>query len=108
MKSWLSECELYHPLCKPAQGQTPKRLIDVGVRDGRPARLVLSQCLDTQQVRYATLSYCWGDSNFVTTKDNVDAYSQDIPFDLLRLLIRMPSQLLVHSRFPTYGLMPFV
>jgi hypothetical protein len=61
----------------------PKRLIDVGSKDGRPPRLVICQHLDNRDVRYATPSYCWGDSNFYTTKDTVDSYTQEIPGALI-------------------------
>jgi hypothetical protein len=85
LKSWLYDCKSNHPDCKPAVGQMPKRLIDVGSKDGHPTRLVMSKHLDNWDARYATLSYCWGDTtrNFSTMKDTVDSYSKEIPVGLI-------------------------
>ncbi|TVY36082.1 hypothetical protein LSUB1_G008233 [Lachnellula subtilissima] len=85
-KAWLQDCELQHERCKPLAGDMPKRLIDVGSRGGLPPRLVKSHCLQEQctpNIRYATLSYCWGGAKFCTTKKKVESYEQEIPYELL-------------------------
>lgn len=83
MKSWLHDCELNHQTCKPLVSHKPKILIDVGSLDGRPPRLVMSEDLHNQDIRYATLSYCWGNANFCTTKENEIWQKQEIPLHLI-------------------------
>lgn len=83
LKSWLHDCELKHQRCRPLVSYMPKRLIDVGSCDGSPPRLVMSEDLYNQDTRYATLSYCWGNANFCTTKENENLHKQEIPLQLL-------------------------
>jgi hypothetical protein len=61
----------------------PKRLIDVGSLGGRPPRLIMSEDLCNQNIRYATLSYCWGNANFRTTKENEGSHKQQLPLQLI-------------------------
>jgi hypothetical protein len=61
----------------------PKRLIDVGSLGGRPPRLIMSEDLYNQDIRYATLSYCWGNANFRTTKENENSHRQQLPLHLI-------------------------
>jgi Heterokaryon incompatibility protein (HET) len=82
LKSWIYDCELRHQNCKPLKGQKPKRLIDVGLFSGRP-RLVMSEDLHDEDIRYATLSHCWGQANFGTTTKNEHEHKQEIPYQLL-------------------------
>ncbi|KAH7370075.1 heterokaryon incompatibility protein-domain-containing protein [Rhexocercosporidium sp. MPI-PUGE-AT-0058] len=79
VRSWLHECRSSHPHCIPANGQTPKRLIDVGLASISP-KLVECRALSNKSLRYATLSYCWGLTTFKTTKETVDAYSRMLPY----------------------------
>jgi Heterokaryon incompatibility protein (HET) len=83
LKSWLYNCELNHPMCKPLGRYMPKRLIDVGSLGGRHPRLVMSEDLGNQGIRYATLSYCWGNTNFCTTKENENSHKRELPFQLI-------------------------
>jgi hypothetical protein len=83
LKSWLHDCELKHQKCKPPTvGLMPKRLIHVGSLGERP-RLVISEDLNDHDIRYATLSYCWGNAKFCTTKKNENLHKQEIPYHLL-------------------------
>ena len=61
----------------------PKMLIDVGSLGGRHPRLIMSQDLYRQNIRYATLSYCWGNANFCTTKENENSHKQQLPLQLI-------------------------
>ena len=83
MREWIATCVEMHHLCQEGVDQyVPTQLLDVGTESGeREARLVITAdepaipILPTNRVRYAALSYCWGDaSNFpalVTKKRNV-------------------------------------
>jgi hypothetical protein len=83
LKSWLHDCETKHQKCKPLVRQLPKRLIDVGSIDVRPPRLVMSEDLHHQDIKYATLSYCWGNQKLCTNGENESSHRQEIPFQLL-------------------------
>ena len=72
-----------HPKCKPDIRYLPKRLIDVGWLGRRPPRLVMSEELEDTDIRYATLSYCWGNANFCTTKENESSHRQELPLQLI-------------------------
>lgn len=61
MRLWLEACESDHVDCRPKTTCLPTRLIDVGFESGSSPRLVYSNELKTKPVRYAALSYCWGD-----------------------------------------------
>ncbi|KAH7395576.1 heterokaryon incompatibility protein-domain-containing protein [Cadophora sp. MPI-SDFR-AT-0126] len=80
--TWLRECKSSHPRCNNTIRQMPKRLIDVG-RNGSPPKLVASTELTEDSVKYATLSYCWGESTFKTMKASVEGYHYKIPFEQL-------------------------
>jgi hypothetical protein len=61
-KGWISKCQQYHQhhcTSPKAEYYNPKRLIDVG---GPVPRLANRDELETRQVEYAALSYCWGSS----------------------------------------------
>ncbi len=101
MKLWLGDCIDGHEICREcwkadSSGHVPARLLDVGLGDGTsgvrlieikeivsistreqtPARL--------QQLRYTTLSHCWGNtSHFTTTKATLQQRKQGIPMDAL-------------------------
>jgi hypothetical protein len=40
----------------------------------------MSEDLQDQNVRYATLSYCWGNANIRTTRENEKLHKQEIPY----------------------------
>lgn len=67
--------------CCPVE-YTPRRLVTVGL-DEKPIRLVDGDAV-TDQLGYATLSYCWGDSlNLCTTKETLSRLRQGIPVESL-------------------------
>lgn len=67
--------------CCPVE-YTPRRLVTVGL-DEKPIRLVDGDSV-TDQLGYATLSYCWGDSlNLRTSKENLSRFRQEIPVESL-------------------------
>lgn len=48
--------------------------------------LLDSSCLEdlhNLDIRYATLSYCWGSANFCTTKETEISHNKEIPYQLL-------------------------
>ncbi|PQE10982.1 heterokaryon incompatibility protein [Rutstroemia sp. NJR-2017a BVV2] len=83
LKSWLHDCETNHKNCKTPVRQLPKRLIDIGSLGVRPPRLVMSEDLHHQDIKYATLSYCWGNQNLCTYGENESSYKEGIPFQLI-------------------------
>jgi hypothetical protein len=85
LKSWLGDCEENHGQCKPDAGYLPKRLIDVGYRSRRPPRLVNHHHhLSRRSIKYATLSYCWGEFQPLrTTKKTVGLYAKAIPPEII-------------------------
>ncbi|TVY37357.1 hypothetical protein LOCC1_G006339 [Lachnellula occidentalis] len=86
LNDWLHDCELRHDKCKPAVGQMPKRLVDVGRLGGAPPRVVMSRDLkkqSTSPIKYTTLSYCWEGANFCTKKENVTLHKQGLDYEHL-------------------------
>ena len=79
----------------------PKRLIDVGTPGTQHPRLVMSEDLHGQDIRYAALSYCWGKAKFRTTKENEASHKQEIPFELLPSVLQDALELTreLHIRF---------
>lgn len=79
MKERLETCTQKHPICKKARAEAeffekPKFLIDIGSTDNSDARLVKSS--NSQGIKYAILSYCWGQGSskaHMTTSDNLSA-----------------------------------
>jgi hypothetical protein len=79
LEVWLRDYELNHWDCKPTESQMPERFVDVGSSEGHSVRLVMCTHLDCPVQRYATLSYCWGDDKFSTSKKTKESYSKEIP-----------------------------
>jgi len=82
-KKWLDACSSTHESCKPKENhQLPTRLIDIS---STPICLVLSSTLSTTpRPRYATLSHCWGNGDFLKlTQDNLPQFLISIPKDKL-------------------------
>ncbi|OJD28904.1 heterokaryon incompatibility protein [Diplodia corticola] len=77
MKSCIDECVREHLGCRDKLSKEnfiPTRLLDVGSAAGSDVRLrerreILSECLLGSQLKYATLSYCWGSSLPLKTTD---------------------------------------
>lgn len=58
IRRWLCQCE-EHSCCKdPRNWQRPTRLVDVGNKDSKDVRIYITD--PERPVRYAALSYCWG------------------------------------------------
>ena len=68
-RKWICECLSKHGLCNADSGLTfipPTRLIDVGPLDGsQDPRLYITSAED-QNIRYMTLSHCWGRAEILT------------------------------------------
>lgn len=83
---WLSECMSNHPECKPVYEDLswlPSRLIYIGTFDNPCLRLTLGSKLPPN-IKYATLSHCWGDTqDSIVTKETLTRFFDDIPPDTL-------------------------
>lgn len=77
VRGWMRDCDS-HPRCRDSSlPHLPYRVIDVALgNDVANARLVLA---NGTRDRYAALSYCWGRSNFCTTRSNLLALEQRLP-----------------------------
>jgi hypothetical protein len=88
IRDWIEECTGSHDKCKMitegiSVGFLPPRLIDVGPYDGsrQPRLCIVSEDLKGGQhdLRYAALSYCWGDrGTFWTTDSNISERREEI------------------------------
>lgn len=80
IKDWYGNCEVDHGAkCRPAVGNLPTRLIDVGSAP-LSVKLVLGSDVSTSDRNYTTLSHCWGVQLPIrTTRSNLHLYSQAIP-----------------------------
>ena len=79
MQQWLFECSYVHAICKADENERseylPTRLIDVNA----PVRLVEGVQLE-RNVRYMTLSHCWGKLPLYTLRtDSFDEFRRSIP-----------------------------
>ncbi|ETS86900.1 hypothetical protein PFICI_00728 [Pestalotiopsis fici W106-1] len=77
---WLLECCADHDCCNTlAETYLPTRL--VSLVGGQP-RLIITKDMGqpSSQLRYATLSYCWGERAFIQLRtDNIEAFKKGIP-----------------------------
>lgn len=78
---WIEECNASHDKCVPCKSDSlPTRLISVS---GEVIRLESTETW-TSSPPYATLSYCWGDLDFLTTTTSVlQELFIEIPVDRL-------------------------
>jgi Heterokaryon incompatibility protein (HET) len=101
MKLWLEDCIRGHRICRDCwKGDSnqylPARLLEIGLGRGtREVRLVETKEMVSitareqgpakdQQLRYATLSHCWGNtSHFTTTKATLQQRKHRIPMDAI-------------------------
>lgn len=76
---WFETCKTTHPDCAKASSAAPSRLLEIGdVDSDTPLRLRTSVFLS--DVRYATLSHCWGKLKIVRLlQQNLDSFQQSIP-----------------------------
>lgn len=83
--SWLQSCQTQHKLCSSQgifpQGY-PRRLLRLSSTNTRP-RVNLHEVPDpASDLRYLTLSHCWGTSlPLKLTRDMYDAFIKDIPIE---------------------------
>ncbi|KAH6615372.1 heterokaryon incompatibility protein-domain-containing protein [Boeremia exigua] len=86
-REWLTTCCTQHKHCEPLSDDgkrfLPTRLLDIGIPGQRSIRLVHSD--ETQEMQYATLSYCWGNPENAarTTKANLTERLEAIPVESL-------------------------
>ncbi|KAF3001587.1 hypothetical protein E8E14_003156 [Neopestalotiopsis sp. 37M] len=75
---WYTTCKEHHPGCQPSTIQgpfRPTRLIHVHEQDSGVWNLVEETKSITEP--YATLSHCWGDSQYETlTRENISRYKE--------------------------------
>ncbi|KIL84602.1 hypothetical protein FAVG1_12128 [Fusarium avenaceum] len=78
IKQAIKDCLDNHPTCAENQSDLlPTRLLDVAQDQGNVVRLVHTH--DFKSVRYAALSYCWGDSAILkTTRATLKSMEQGI------------------------------
>ena len=85
IQEWLKECEGTHDECKQEWSHASSfRLIEVSPPGLSSPRIVDSPIVVGNELRYATLSYCWGVSPPVTTtRASLKAFQEALPFDVL-------------------------
>lgn len=86
-KIWLQECFSHHSLCKSGiqaigKRQLPKRLVFLRYQDNVLKARLIEEDNFSVDVRYFTLSHCWGQDPFYTfTSDNFPDFLDSIPLD---------------------------
>jgi len=87
-KRWLDACLATHDACTTStkeHSRLPTRLLDVGSKD---VRLVITDDWE-KQPRYATLSHCWGNIDFIRLrKELVESFMTAIPLENLTKTFR--------------------
>lgn len=81
--TWLNDCETKHTQCSKATGILPTRVIDVGTKFPiRSVRLYWSE--EGEEGKYASLSYCWGGLQpLTTTRATAQDFTDGIVFSKL-------------------------
>ena len=81
LRGWLHTCETTHAECEPqAAHSLPSRLIDLRADGVDCPRLVSTASLPSLEIKYTTLSYCWGSEvPLRTTKATVETFHIEIP-----------------------------
>jgi hypothetical protein len=85
--NWLTQCLAEHPACIPklAIKEPPRRLIFVGNADANTAPRLVEIATHHKDLRYMTLSHCWGKQPiFTLTTDNYPTLLQRIPLPRLQ------------------------
>ena len=81
MKHWLSNCKRNHSTCSSVKRFIPSRLIDITCNDN-PRIILRSEIPITSE--YVALSYCWGESQPVTTTQaTLEQYKSRLPVNTL-------------------------
>jgi hypothetical protein len=86
-RRWLEDCYASHPHCQPdkkLRSIIPTRLLEIGNGELR-IRLADEVTRKTgQNIRYATLSHCWGTKTFTTLiSANLESFRQQIPTEAI-------------------------
>lgn len=93
VSEWISECDCHHTRCIEKPTVRPRRLLDLsGVESSRMVRLIESPTSVEIDVRYSTLSHCWGpptsEPPLKTTSANLNNHCIGIPVEILNLNFR--------------------
>src|SRR5271163_3570763 len=89
--NWLTQCLAEHPACvpKPDTKEPPRRLIFVGSGDVDAVPRLVETTTCHKDLRYMTLSHCWGKQPIITLKtDNYATMLQRIPLSHLQQVFR--------------------
>ncbi|KAG4255687.1 hypothetical protein FPRO03_04636 [Fusarium proliferatum] len=90
---WLSNCETHHAECRETVSILPKRLLGLEQTEhSKVLKLVESSAITEKNIRYATLSHCWGPKTSApplrTTSSNIKDHIQGISLGELTLNFR--------------------
>jgi Heterokaryon incompatibility protein (HET) len=89
--NWLTQCLAEHPACVPKLDikEPPRRLIFVGSGDVDAVPRLVETTTYHKDLRYMTLSHCWGKQPiFTLTTDNYATMLQRIPLSHLQQVFR--------------------
>ncbi|KAK5999198.1 hypothetical protein PT974_01589 [Cladobotryum mycophilum] len=80
--NWYKECNETHPGCSFSEiPYLPERVLDIAAEDTTSGvKLILT---NGKRERYACLSHRWGSETPSTTSNNIDAFQNEIPWDVL-------------------------
>jgi len=85
-RRWLEECRASHPQCRGNEtlhSIVPTRLLDIG-NGGPRIRLAAEVSRKGHNIKYATLSHCWGAEPFATlTSANLESFRQQVPIEAI-------------------------
>ncbi|KAL7946935.1 HET domain-containing protein [Trichoderma barbatum] len=90
---WISDCDCHHTRCTERQSVRPRRLLDLAeVEISRVVKLIETSTAVDVDVRYSTLSHCWGPPTskppLRTTSGNLNNHYLGIPLHSLNLNFR--------------------
>ncbi|PTB49117.1 hypothetical protein M431DRAFT_500507 [Trichoderma harzianum CBS 226.95] len=93
VSEWMSECDCHHTRCIEKPTLRPQRLLDLSdVEDSKVVRLIETSTSVEIDVRYSTLSHCWGpptsEPPLKTTSTNINNHYMGIPVENLNLNFR--------------------
>jgi hypothetical protein len=84
VQGWMDECQLSHTKCRAQEPNfKPTRLLEISSKDNGDETTVRLVPGRESSGDYATLSYCWGKSNYTTTTDNLQRHIEDVPIATL-------------------------
>jgi hypothetical protein len=87
VKDWIAECTKFHSKCsRPNNSFLPTRLVDVQSlsKDGKIKVLETQSLSNKADIRYITLSYCWGlTPNFKLEKSTQHTLSSGVTIEVL-------------------------